>query len=158
MRRELLGEGHADTAWSLYNLAYILINRGKYDEAELYINEALAKRGANLPDEHPAVSSCLLSLGRIKMAQGLYPKALAAFEECLALRKKSLSPGHWLLASTYSFIGECLIYLGETEAGSKLLFSNYETLKDKIGAGHEQTRLAKARIEECMKFLKARQG
>ena len=147
MCRKIFGEEHADTAWSLYNLSYVLIHRQKYAEAEQNLRQALAKRGANLPNEHPVVGSCLLLLGRTLMAQEKYKEAQAVFAECLASRQKTLPEGHWLLATTRSFLGESLIYLGEAERGRQMMRENYEIIKEKLGANHEQTRQAFERME-----------
>ena len=153
MRRKLLGEDHTETAWSLYNLAYILLNRRKYGEAEQYLREALAKRGASLPDEHPVVAGCLLLWGRILMMQNKFGAAKSAFEECFDLRQKTLPEGHWLLATTKSFLGESLIYIGETAKGRRMMQENYEVLKEKLGMEHEQTRNALERITKFRNSL-----
>ena len=55
--------------------------------------------------------------------------------------------GHWLLATTRSFLGESLIYLGEAERGKTMMLENYEILKEKLGKHHEQTRQAFERIQ-----------
>lgn len=149
MRRKFLGEDHADVVWSLYNVGFVLVNRQKFEEAEKFAREALSKRGANLPDEHPVVASCFLLLGRILLGQNRFEEARAAFEKCLALRLETLPENHWLLATTRSFLGESLIYLGETEIGKKMMIENYEILKEKLGAEHEQTRQAYQRFLEA---------
>ena len=148
MRRKLLGEEHPDVAWSLYNLAYVLINRDKFAEAEENVRQALAKRGANLPDENPVVGSCFLLLGRTLLAQDRFDEAHTAFEKCLNLRLATLPADHWLLATTRSFLGESLIYLGEAERGKQMMRENYEILKEKLGANHNQTRQAFERMEK----------
>ena len=148
MCRKILGEEHTDTAWSLYNLAWVLINRQKNAEAERYSREALAMRGANLPDNHPVVGSCLLLLGRTLMAQKKYEDAQTVFQECLDLRQRNLPEGHWLLATTRSFLGESMISLGEAEKGIGMMRENYEILKEKLGANHNQTLQAFERLEK----------
>ncbi len=153
MRRELLGENHADTVWSLYNLAWVLINRQKNSEAERYLREALAMRGANLPDEHPVVGSCLLLLGRTLLEQKDFLSAKETFEECLDLRLKNLPEGHWLLATTRSFLGESLVYLGESERGKQMMLENYKILKEKLGASHNQTQQAFERMENFFREM-----
>ena len=111
------------------------------------VREALEFRGA-LPDKHPVIGSCLLLLGRTLMAQGDLPGAYAAFQECLSLRQSTLPQGHWLIATTMTFIGECLVYLGERERGIAIIGENCEHLVQKLGRAHEQTRLACDRLEK----------
>ncbi len=146
MSRRIFGAEHTDTVWAQYNLAYVLIHRKKHAEAEAVVREALEKRGVSIPEEHPAVGSCLLLLGRTLMAQGDFQNARSAFEQCLELRRKTLPEDHWLLATSSSFLGECLMNLGDTGSGKRLLFENYEILREKLGADHEQTRQAEERI------------
>ena len=153
--RKMFGEEHDDTIWALYNLAYVLIHREAYREAEHYLREALARRGANLPDKHPVVGSSLLLLGRTLMAQGEHLEARSALEESLALRRAALPEGHWLIATTLTFLGECLVYLGDTDQGLSLMTQNCDLLEGKLGSDHEQTRLACERVEKVKKWIAA---
>jgi len=146
MRRRLLDKDHADVAWSLYNLAYVLIELGNLDDAEAILAETLAKRGSSLPDQHPIVSSCLLLRGRIEMARGEYRRALEEFNECLDLRSRTLPPDHWLIAAAESYLGDCLVHLGAKKEGGKLLSDSYCFLRAKLGADHEVTRHAAERM------------
>ncbi len=146
MSCKIFGDDNATTAWSQYNLAHVLIHREKHAEAEQLLREVLAKRGANLPDKHHVVGSCLLLLGRALMAQGEFSQAKTAIEECSELRRRNLPEGHWHLAAANSLFGECLMYLGETMRGEKMMLENYQILKEKLGAEHEQTRQAEKRV------------
>ena len=89
------------------------------------------------------------------MAQGEYSDARTALEESLALRRAALPEGHWLLATTLTFLGECLVYLGKTERGLNLMTHNCDLLEAKLGSGHEQTRLACERIEKVHRWIAA---
>src|SRR5262249_53519512 len=117
IRRKLLDPDHADVAWSLYNLAYVLLERDRASEAGELLEEIFAKRGDNLPDEHPVVSSSLLMMGLVKMRSGEHFHASKYFEACLDLRKRTLEPNHWLIAAAESHLGECLVYLGDDRRG-----------------------------------------
>ncbi|MDG9688465.1 tetratricopeptide repeat protein, partial [Streptomyces sp. DH18] len=94
------------------------------------------------------VSNALLILGRSLMKQNRLPEAETTLRECLALRQKNLSPEHWVLATTNSILGKCLMLLGQTETGQRLLFDSYDTLKKKLGSRHAQTRQALERIRK----------
>ena len=148
MCRALLGEAHSDTIWALYNLGWVLLHRRKYFEAEKPLRAALRERGANLPDEHVAVASCLLLLGRALMGQGEFAAAKAAFEECLGLRRKTLPAEHWQLATTASFLGECLAHLGDAATGGQMMLDSYAVIRAKLGENHQQTRQALERLRE----------
>lgn len=150
MRRRLLDEDHSDVAWSLYNLAYVLIERGRIDDAEIVVEEALAKRGANLPEEHPIISSCLLLRGQIAMARAQYSRAQETFRACLELRKRTLPSDHWLIAAAQSYLGECMVRLGERAAGEQLLHTSRDFLRQRLGSEHVLTRQADARMRRAL--------
>jgi serine/threonine-protein kinase len=142
MREKLLGSEHPDVAWSLYNLAFVLLTRDKLAEAEEMARTVLSRRGPNLPDEHPVVSSTVIVLGRTLLAKGSVAEALDSFETCLDLRERTLPGDHWLLATTRSFIGECLVRLGNADAGRRMLRDSYESLGERLGGDHDQTKEA----------------
>jgi tetratricopeptide (TPR) repeat protein len=142
MREKLLGSEHPDVAWSLYNLAFVLLTRDKLAEAEEMARTVLSRRGPNLPDEHPVVSSTFIVLGRTLLAKGSVAEALDSFETCLDLRERTLPGDHWLLATTRSFIGECLVRLGNADAGRRMLRDSYESLGERLGGDHDQTKEA----------------
>jgi len=66
------------------------------------------------------------------------------------LRRKTLSENHWLIATTNSIYGECLMRLNQKEEGRRLLIESYEFLKNTFGSRHEHTRRDLERLE---KFL-----
>ena len=150
MRQRLLDEDHSDVAWSLYNLAYVLIERGHLEDAEDVLDKTLAKRGVNLPDEHPIIASCLALRGRIEVARASYPSAIKAFRACLDLRTKTLPPDHWLIAATNSSLGECMVHLGDRAAGERLLRNSRDFLQRRLGPDHEITLQAEARIRNAL--------
>lgn len=88
------------------------------------------------------------------MAQGEFAEARSAFEECLTLRKATMPSGHWLLATTLTFLGECFVYLGATEHGLSMIAENCDVLVHKLGGGHEQTRLALQRLENVKRWMR----
>ena len=154
MRRAILGDDHPDVAWSFYNLAYVLLEREEQDRAEEMLAKAFALRGPNLPDGHPVVSSCFLLQGRSLMKRGPLKEAREAFEKCLELRLATLPPDHWLLSSTRSFLGQCLVNLGNEASGIRLLRESFDALENKLGNQHQQTRQARERLQTSMAILR----
>jgi tetratricopeptide (TPR) repeat protein len=146
IRRQTLGENHPDVAWTLYNFAYMEMEKGDYAEAERLAGEALEKRGATLPDEHPMVASLLQVAGRCRMARGDAAGAEPLLRESLALRKAALPPGHWLLAVSESVLGECLGLLGRSSEAEALLKRGFESLEGSRGPDNARTREAAERL------------
>jgi hypothetical protein len=87
------------------------------------------------------------------MGQGKPEEAEPLLRESLVLRRHTLPPDHWLLATSGSILGECLVQLGEYQKAEKLLLDSYETLKTKLGTEHEQTRNALERIKKFQAAL-----
>lgn len=147
IQRKLLGENHPDVAWTLYNFAYLSIQKNDAEKASRYAEEALRLRGANLGDEHPVISSSYLVLGRARMAQGNLPAAEKFLRESLKLRRGTLPADHWLVATAKTVLGECLNLRGEREIAENLLREGYAVLLEKLGEHHEQTKFARAKLE-----------
>jgi serine/threonine-protein kinase len=148
IQRKLMGHDHPDVAWTLYNLAHLMSYQGRCDEGAQFAQEVLSLRGRTLADEHPVVSSAMQTLAICLMQQGKPEEAEPLFQESLTLRRRTLPPDHWLLATSHSLLGECLAQLGQHETAEQLLLESYEALKARLGAQHERTRDAFARIEQ----------
>ena len=71
----------------LNNLAIIKNSRGKYDEAIVLYEEAIALSRKTYGDHHPVVAVTLENLGSVYMRQGEYAKTLALLDEVLAIRE-----------------------------------------------------------------------
>jgi serine/threonine-protein kinase len=147
MRRELLGADHPDVSWTLYNYAYMLMERGDLARAEELAREALAHRGRTLPDEHPMVAATLQLLGRCRLGQGDAKAAEAFLRESLELRRGALPEGHWLLASGESLLGESIVRQGRAAEARPLLESGYAGLSARFGPESARAQEAKVRLE-----------
>ncbi len=147
MRRELFGEGHPDTTWTLYNYAYMLMEKGDYARSEDLARRALEGRGTTLPEEHPMVASTLVLLGRCRLGRGDPAGAEAALREGLALRRRNLPPDHWLIASSESQLGESLAAQGKRAEAEPLLVAGYEGLRSRFGEDSPRVKEAALRLE-----------
>ncbi len=147
MRRKLLGAEHPDVSWTLYNYAFMLMERGELPRAEALAHEALAPRGRTLPDEHPMVAATLQLLGRCRLGQSDPAGAEPYLRESLALRRRALPPGHWLVASSESLLGEAIARQGRRSEARGLLESGYAGLAAEFGEGSPRAREAKDRLQ-----------
>jgi eukaryotic-like serine/threonine-protein kinase len=147
IQRKLLGEGHSDVAWTLYNFAYLSIQKGDAEKARQYAGEVLRLRGVSLDDEHPVIGSALLVLGRALMSRGRLPEAEKVLRESFELRRRTLPPDHWLVATAKVILGECLGLRGDREIAAGFLKEGYETLAAKLGDRHDQTQMAREKLE-----------
>jgi hypothetical protein len=73
------------------------------------------------------VGLSLLDLHRAGEAEPL-------FRECLRLRRESLPPGHWLIASAESMLGECLTAERRYAEAEALLLRSRSSLESSRGS------------------------
>ena len=146
MRRQVLGADHPDVSWTLYNYAYMLMEKGELERAEGLAREALANRGRTLPDEHPMVAASLQLVGRCRLGQGDPGSAEPFLRESLELRRRTLPPGHWLLASGESLLGESIARQGRAADARPLLESGYAGLSARFGEDSPRAKEARQRL------------
>jgi tetratricopeptide (TPR) repeat protein len=146
MRRELLGSDHPDVSWTLYNYAYMVMERGDLARAEDLAREGLAHRGTTLPDEHPMVAATLQVVGRCRLGRSDPSGAEPYLRESLALRERTLPPDHWLLAASRSILGESLALQGRIDEARPLLSESYAAMKEKLGPDNPRVREAAQRL------------
>jgi serine/threonine-protein kinase len=150
MRQKLFGTEHYEVAWMFYNLAYFSITWNEIENAEHYANQVLSMQKTNVPAEHPVISSSLLILGRCFLARNKPDEAETLLRKCLHLRRQTLPPEHWLLDTTNSILGECLFLQGDVQKAKTMLINSYNSLQRKLGAEHEQTRIAEERNKRLL--------
>jgi hypothetical protein len=85
------------------------------------------------------VAAALQTLGRSLDHLGDHDGAGQALEESLALRQKVYPPGHWLLATSTSVLGEHETLVGRYAAAERHLLAAYENLKVTRGERHART-------------------
>ncbi|KAK4678686.1 NB-ARC domain and tetratricopeptide repeat-containing NOD-like receptor [Podospora pseudoanserina] len=106
-RRELLGDKHPDTIWSMASLAATYHNQGRYEEAEKNYMEVLALQRDVLGDKHPDTirsmaelattyytQGSMASLATTYHAQGRYKEVEKILVEVLVLRRDVLGDKH----------------------------------------------------------------
>jgi serine/threonine-protein kinase len=147
MRERLYGHEHPLVAWTLYNYAFTLYQKGDYARAADLAQKALKMRGKTLNDEHPVVAGSLQVLGRSLLALNHADQAEPLLRESLDLRKKNMPPDHWLVATSESVLGECLLQEGKYSEAEKLLVPSYEKLKQQLGENHDRTKEAAERVK-----------
>ena len=83
-----------DVATTLTNRAMDYYEQGKYNEAELLFQQALAIREGVLGPDHPDVAPSLINLAWNYYNQGRYAEGEPLFQRLLAIREKALGPDH----------------------------------------------------------------
>jgi tetratricopeptide (TPR) repeat protein len=89
-RRQVLGEEHPDTLYSISQMGILLQGMGKLDEAEPYYREALEKRRRILGNEHPDTLTSISNMEFLFQNQGKLAEAEPYAREALEIRRRVL--------------------------------------------------------------------
>jgi CHAT domain-containing protein/Tfp pilus assembly protein PilF len=104
-------------AQRLTDATVALYRGGRYAEAVVQAEQALALYRWLYPDGHPHLGRGLNNLGALLQAQGQYGKALPLYEEALALQRRlypreKYPAGHTALANSLNSLGTLLQAMG----------------------------------------------
>ena len=81
-------------ATSLHNLAAVLLDQGRFVEAEPHLQRALDLWGALRPPDHPAVAATTLSLASAYHGLGRYREGILFARQALEIREKVFWANH----------------------------------------------------------------
>src|SRR5262249_1000609 len=79
--------------------------------------------------------------------EGQLTAAERTLRDAVQVRTKVYGPEHWAVAQVQSLLGEVLVRDGKTDEGRQLLRSSLERLTTALGAEHERTKQAQARLQ-----------
>jgi tetratricopeptide (TPR) repeat protein len=94
LRREVLGEKHSDTIWSMADLAATYHAQGRYNEAEGIYRKVLNIQREVLGEKHPDTIRSMASLASTYYAQGRYAKDKEIAAKVLNLQREVLGEKH----------------------------------------------------------------
>jgi len=161
----------SDVARAANDLAAVLRNLGRLDEAEELHREALALRRAGGTADLPVAES-LNNLAGIALGRGRPGEAVEMLEESLAIRRKILGDAHPLAAQAVSNLASACFRAGEREKGAAYLRDAEREFRalgpiGRQGLGHVLSGLAavalserdveeaEARLEEALEVRRA---
>jgi CHAT domain-containing protein/Tfp pilus assembly protein PilF len=132
----------ADHATVLNNLAALLLQQGRLDEAEVLFTQANQTLLASGFARTPLRATLLDGLGEVARARQFYTEAFAHQSEALSLRLASLPDTHPAVGASLSNMGLTLLFDGQAEAAVKALQKAVEIQT----ANGDTLREARARI------------
>jgi CHAT domain-containing protein/Tfp pilus assembly protein PilF len=139
IRRDILGEGHPDTATSYNHLALALHHQGKYAEAEAMRHRALAIRREALGEGHPHTADGYDGLAATLDQQGRHAEAEAMFRRALAIRLKALGERHPDTAVSYDDLATCLLNQRKDAEAEAMYRRALSISLEALGEGHPHT-------------------
>jgi CHAT domain-containing protein len=94
MSRDVLGEGHTNTAMVYNNMALNLSKQGKHARAEPAFVKATEIVRKSCGEEHPAIAAVSTNRAMNLYARGKYMEARPLFDEALSLFRRKLGEEH----------------------------------------------------------------
>ncbi|KAI0536694.1 TPR domain protein [Xylaria digitata] len=139
-----LGAQHPDTLTSMSNLALVLRNERKYDEAEMLNRQALKKKKEVLEKHHPSTLTAASNLALVLHEQKKYNKSESLNRQALNSREAELEKQHphTLISISNLAVNNLSLALldqqkyAEAERLSRRAVQGYHT---KLGAQHPHT-------------------
>jgi tetratricopeptide (TPR) repeat protein/predicted Ser/Thr protein kinase len=99
----------------LNNIGNLDKSEGKYEQARVHHEQALALREQTLGPDHPQVGSSLINLGTVADAEGHYELARDYYTRALAIWERALGPDHPDLAAPLNNLGQAAYAQGKYE-------------------------------------------
>jgi tetratricopeptide (TPR) repeat protein len=95
-----------ESADTLNNAGYYLIDRGRYKEAESLHQDALTIREQQMGPEHPSVAQSLNNLAAACKSQGKYTEAELFYQRALTINEQLLGTEHFSTATCLNNLAE----------------------------------------------------
>jgi predicted negative regulator of RcsB-dependent stress response len=135
-----LGPEHVYTLSYMHNLAVVLQQEKKFDEAGKLLDECLMLRRRVEGAEAIPTYVTLNQIALLRMDEGKPGEALATLIEVRDGLAKKLPPTHWMHGVSRTCIGECLMEMKRTDEAEATLKQAYEMLVESQGAEAVRTR------------------
>ncbi len=94
------GKETIDLASAQHELAWVYVDIGRYDEAELLYKRSLKIKEKSLGPDHPSVAATLNNLALLYESTGRFDEAELLYKRSLKIKEKSLGPDHPSVAAT----------------------------------------------------------
>jgi eukaryotic-like serine/threonine-protein kinase len=135
-RRQELGAGHPELAFSHLRLGILLDDQDRQDEAREQLEKALAIQLAAYGEAHPSIAETYTRLGTVAREQGRLEEAREFHEKALALRLRVLGEGRPLVAESRTYLGELAALRGDLPLARRELAAAKEILVRELGPDH----------------------
>lgn len=133
------GDGHPDTATARVQLADLLLQRQRPDEARLLLRQALDARSAALGPQHPGVLAVRSLQARALAAQGYLTAALARQQEVLDQQWRTLGAQHPAVLDSQEYLASLLCLAEDWEAARQWQEQVLAARTRRCGASHPAT-------------------
>jgi tetratricopeptide (TPR) repeat protein len=125
-------------------IAMLLQDKGRLNEAESMLREALQLFEESVGPDHQYVGSALTELGAVLAEKGLPQDAEPMLLRAVEIRTQDYPATHPLVAATNTVYGHALARLGRYDDAEPLLIDNLPYLTPATGGADRRTRRALA--------------
>jgi CHAT domain-containing protein/Tfp pilus assembly protein PilF len=136
IRREILGEGHADYSQSLNNLAEVYRSLDNAARAEPLFRQALEITKTALGENHPHYAAGLSGLALLYEATGEYARAEPLFHQAVEICKKIRGERHRDYATSLDNLAALYKSMSDYARAEPLLRQALEIRKQALGERH----------------------
>ncbi len=137
-----LGPDHPMVADLQHNLASILVNVGRTQEAEAIARRSLETRLRTRARDSSAVGDALVMMGKVEYRQGKLQDALDDFERARPIVEKSWGKDQPDYADLLQFKANVLAKLGRDDEADQLYAESLDIYSKALGPKHPQVGLA----------------
>ncbi|KAJ9663362.1 hypothetical protein H2198_000879 [Neophaeococcomyces mojaviensis] len=131
-----LGLEHPDTLTSMNDLALVLSNQGKYEQAEEMHGQTLEVQKKVLGHEHPDTLTSMNNLALVLSRQGKYEQAEEMHGQTLEVQKKVLGHEHLTTLASMNNPAAVLSRQGKYERAKEMYRQTLELMKRVQGLEH----------------------
>jgi tetratricopeptide (TPR) repeat protein len=143
IHRQVVGASHDDYAEVLLTYGEVQLEMDNLAVATTALNEASAAFRGNRAANHYETAMGRFGDGLLLLRTGDPVRAETAIREAISVYEQTFPPGHRLLTSAHSALGECLLAQGKLTQAEPLLVSSARQLE---GSLHYDRRLALRRL------------
>jgi hypothetical protein len=120
--------------------------RGRLEEAESLLAQAVEIARPLLGEQHPRVASMQLNLARVQIARGHGAATEPVLQQVLSVRQQLFAPGDWRIAQTESLLGASLLAQGRDAEAEPLMVAAVGVLKPLPGQQDRERLANRARL------------
>jgi tetratricopeptide (TPR) repeat protein len=150
-RRNYAGDEHQEMAINTNNLASLLRDTGRYDEAVVLFHRVLELNRKILGENHPVTAIALINLAITLQRKKDFVNAESAYRQAMDLKRKTFPETHWEIATVKNMLGSCLTDARRYGEAEPLLMESYPVIRASFGDSHNRTIVALRRILDLYK-------
>jgi serine/threonine protein kinase/Tfp pilus assembly protein PilF len=138
-RRDVWGEKHADTIYTMVHLGWLYYSQGRYGEAESLFVKVLKTSQEVLGEAHSFTAFSMHGLGTVYLRQGHYEQAEPLLTDAWDILCRILGEENWATLSVRNTIGKLYTAQGYFAKAEDLYIETIKARKNKLGEDHPST-------------------